>query len=402
MVRVRSLFFPLLLALATPALSDKDTPTSPSCSPSHRDRLTPIRALNNKDCGDDDVALINEQVVSLEEAILHVEAGKCVASTEQEQVFVALNGENEGVWLNYKPGCAQKLGKVAAKTLGVRDDTLPLYMYTNMGVPLANQRFKQLEQLKCSGRILHVLLDGETWVWPGVKIGHTWQLEGATYKTLSLEPRVILVENAITHKQCDDFIKEAPEPVPSPEKHYSPGFENYRTSDSAFMGNRHKTANVMRARSARLARLPATDWCENLQLVRYTPGKWYKKHQDYFHNYRHVGRGPKPRVQPNRHATLFLYLNDDFEGGETVFPYAKDVPAPGIVREGMAECSEGLAVTPIKGAAALFYSRHGDGRLNPDSMHGGCPPVVGTKYGANAFMWNGPSAELYDTWSRIL
>jgi len=30
-------------------------------------------------------------------------------------------------------------------------------------------------------------------------------------------------------------------------------------------------------------------------------------------------------IEPNRHATLFLYLNEGFTGGETVFPYAKGV-----------------------------------------------------------------------------
>ena len=62
----------------------------------------------------------------------------------------------------------------------------------------------------------------------------------------------------------------------------------------------------------------------------------------------------------------------------------------------------GLAVRPKRGGALLFYSQEGDGALDWNSRHGGCPvwdtrhpdseevnPVV--KYGANVWVWNGPS-----------
>ena len=119
-------------------------------------------------------------------------------------------------------------------------------------------------------------------------------------------------------------------------------------------------------------------------------------------------------VEPNRHATLFLYLNDNFTGGETVFPFAdgkavrsselEQLPSAAryggaaSARPGMAECSRGLAVTPVMGGGALFYSKHGDGTNDPQSMHGGCPPVVGNKFGANAFCWNVDSDAGYGSW----
>ena len=120
------------------------------------------------------------------------------------------------------------------------------------------------------------------------------------------------------------------------------------------------------------------------------------------------------QVEPNRHATLFLYLNDNFTGGETVFPFADEngvrrseldaLPraarygGAASARPGMAECSRGLAVSPVIGGGALFYSKHGDGQNDPQSMHGGCPPVVGTKFGANAFCWNVDSDTGYSSW----
>ncbi|CAK4075311.1 unnamed protein product [Aphanomyces euteiches] len=59
----------------------------------------------------------------------------------------------------------------------------------------------------------------------------------------------------------------------------------------------------------------------------------------------------------------------------------------------MDECSEGLAVPPLKLHAALFYSQTGSNEVDPMSNHGGCPPAKGVKFGANLFMWNMDSQE---------
>jgi len=129
-------------------------------------------------------------------------------------------------------------------------------------------------------------------------------------------------------------------------------------------------------------------------------------------------RRKKYRVEPNRHATFFGYLNDDFIGGETVFPRA--IPPQGarqlIVRAngtlvasqrpeerpGMSECAAGLRVEPKKGTAALFYSKSGAGVNDYMSYHGGCPPVQGVKYGLNGFMWNLHAETGYHAWSHIM
>jgi hypothetical protein len=104
---------------------------------------------------------------------------------------------------------------------------------------------------------------------------------------------------------------------------------------------------------------------------------------------------------PQRYVTLFLYLNNQTKvGGETVFPYSLDrYSDEKIVREGMDECSSGLAVPPLGLHASLFYVQTPEGDVDLLSRHGGCPPHEGTKWGSNSFMWDSDADEGADLWS---
>ncbi len=67
--------------------------------------------------------------------------------------------------------------------------------------------------------------------------------------------------------------------VRSPEKHYSPGYENYRTSTTGyFPRGAAKIAKRLKDLEHQVSRLPSLGYVEDAQLLRYEPGQWHKKH----------------------------------------------------------------------------------------------------------------------------
>eukprot|EP01108_Squamamoeba_japonica_P004297 TRINITY_DN3412_c0_g1_i1.p3 TRINITY_DN3412_c0_g1~~TRINITY_DN3412_c0_g1_i1.p3 ORF type:complete len:166 (-),score=63.76 TRINITY_DN3412_c0_g1_i1:52-549(-) len=52
------------------------------------------------------------------------------------------------------------------------------------------------------------------------------------------------------------------------------------------------------------------------------------------------------------------------------------------------KCYSKLAFKPKKATALLFYSQTGQGLRDDLSLHGACPVLEGTKWGANLWVWN--------------
>lgn len=106
---------------------------------------------------------------------------------------------------------------------------------------------------------------------------------------------------------------------------------------------------------------------EELQVVRYKPGGYFRPHYDacdgnkQFCKRMNDGKGP-------RLLTVLVYLNDDYSGGETIFPNLKKT------------------IQPEKGKAILFYSIDHRGDILRDSLHGGDPVKSGEKWIANKWV----------------
>ena len=107
---------------------------------------------------------------------------------------------------------------------------------------------------------------------------------------------------------------------------------------------------------------------EPIQLVRYTPGQFFKSHYDYLDT-----RNPmyKRNVEKNgqREVTFFVYLNDVPEGvgGETHF---KKINKTFKGKKGQ----------------AIFWYNMKDGKVDPLTLHSGTEIKEGVKYGLNIWV----------------
>lgn len=109
---------------------------------------------------------------------------------------------------------------------------------------------------------------------------------------------------------------------------------------------------VVHALNRRIARATGTDvrQGEPMQVLQYYPGQEYKMHSDAL-----VG------VPNQRILTCLVYLDEDFDGGETYFP------------------AIGLKFRGRRGDALIFRSVDEAGRPEPAARHAGLPVTQGKK-----------------------
>eukprot|EP00591_Stephanopyxis_turris_P013992 CAMPEP_0195532780 /NCGR_PEP_ID=MMETSP0794_2-20130614/39104_1 /TAXON_ID=515487 /ORGANISM="Stephanopyxis turris, Strain CCMP 815" /LENGTH=237 /DNA_ID=CAMNT_0040665131 /DNA_START=514 /DNA_END=1224 /DNA_ORIENTATION=+ len=193
-----------------------------------------------------------------------------------------------------------------------------------------------------------------------------------------------------------------------------------RTSMNAFDISSPTSAAIKR-RAFRLLRIPEYKeaMADGIQVLRYERGQAYVAHHDYFPSQQSEDFNWDPYTGgSNRFATVFLYLNDVEEGGQTCFPKAeklRESDYPNLAERFLGkdsdlseaelskllkdanlkensweakltrDCYSKFSVQPRKGDAVLFYSQKPDGHLDPDSLHGAGPVLKGTKWGANVW-----------------
>ena len=185
--------------------------------------------------------------------------------------------------------------------------------------------------------------------------------ELAQGKTLSESPHVRLYSRLFTSAECA-YLKQCAEPLygPSMVSDSSGGLvqDRLRTSDGATLHWMIEDP-VIHALNRRLAAVSGTsaDQGEAIQILRYRGGQEYLPHTDFV------------RASENqRHLTALVYLNDDYEGGETCF------------------VKTSLAVKGRKGDAIVFRNATADRLPDPMSEHAGMAVTSGTKYLASRWI----------------
>jgi prolyl 4-hydroxylase len=177
---------------------------------------------------------------------------------------------------------------------------------------------------------------------------------------LSESPRVYIHSGAFTPEECD-FLRETAEPTLGPSLVADGAGREIRSTirtsdDTRIFWMREDPAT--HALNRRIAAMSGTrpDQAEPLLILRYRPGQEYRPHIDW-------DGGDNGRVM-----TALVYLNDGYEGGETLF------------------VKSGLKVKGRKGDVLVFHSVTADGAFDPMSEHAGLPVVSGTKYLASRWI----------------
>lgn len=179
-------------------------------------------------------------------------------------------------------------------------------------------------------------------------------------------------DDFVTDEECK-YIIDLSETVFQPSKLM--GEENYvgygRNSRSAFLQFREdKVLNDIRTRASKLINLPESHF-EFFQCVSYDIGQEFQHHFDSFPEHTPAG---KKQIEEwgQRKYTLLVYLNDDFEGGETNFLYL------------------GMNIKPKRRSVLVFKNIDDDNKVIRDSFHAGLPVTNGRKYAMNIWARNNP------------
>eukprot|EP00053_Salpingoeca_punica_P021384 m.212952 g.212952 ORF g.212952 m.212952 type:complete len:591 (-) comp22145_c0_seq1:194-1966(-) len=244
-----------------------------------------------------------------------------------------------------------------------------------------------------------LLFEGGKWIWPGVRVNHTFEVPNAgaknqTYvmRTVSLSPRIFEVLGFLEDGEAPYIIDRARPHLGTAQLAYKDAdkgkaTEEFRKSNYYFMSSEKDVVlQNIEHRVQMLTRLPISH-AEQPQVLRYDPTGFYSAHHDYFDpaDYQTSAEFRASLANGrNRMCTVFFYLNNVTRGGETGFPRAGGLPTPTDYRD----CSKGIASKPQKGKVIVFYSMLPSGNLDPLSLHGGCTVYEGEKWSINVWLWN--------------
>lgn len=185
-------------------------------------------------------------------------------------------------------------------------------------------------------------------------------------RAISESPRIGVVEGFASREICDWLIARARPRVGRAlvhDKAIGGGRVEEARSNSSVAFNVAQSDIVLmlvRARIAATASIPPES-LESSAVLHYAPGQQFEPHVDYL-DPSVPGYAADLAENGQRVATFLVYLNEDYEGGETDFPQI------------------GWRYRGRKGDALLFWNVDASGSPDLQTIHAGLPPTTGEKW----------------------
>lgn len=177
------------------------------------------------------------------------------------------------------------------------------------------------------------------------------------------------IPNFLTHEECDYIIKLSLNNL-TPSKVYGGSDDNFdentRKSNQCWLDDSNEVIKNISDKIKNYTNTHKNNH-EQLQVVQYPTGGFFNPHYDACDGEPEFCKRLNSNHGP-RLYTLLIYLNDDYEGGETNFPKINK------------------SVKPQKGKAVLFKNVDENGSLIFESFHGGMPVKNGEKWIANKWI----------------
>lgn len=189
---------------------------------------------------------------------------------------------------------------------------------------------------------------------------------GQSLEQLSEQPSIRLIRGLLLGEECD-YVRRRAEPALLPSMIVDPETKRpvpnpVRNSTGMNFGPWSEDL-VIHVLNQRLAKASGTEvgWGEPLHVLRYAGGQEFKPHLDAL-----------PGATNQRRWTVLVYLNEDYTGGETLFPRL------------------GLRIRGRTGDALIFENVGPDGRSDERTRHAGSAVVSGVKWLASRWIRGAP------------
>jgi len=177
-------------------------------------------------------------------------------------------------------------------------------------------------------------------------------------------PSIRVLEGFASPAECDWFIARA-----RPRLHRAVVYDDVnggakpqdaRSNSSAEFNVAQSDIVLMHLR-ARIAAACAIDDLEMSSVLHYAPGQEFRPHFDFL-DPANLGTLRDLQIRGQRGATFLIYLNEEYEGGETAFPNLD------------------WRFRGRKGDALLFRNLTPSGEPDRQTLHAGTPPTSGEKW----------------------